>query len=124
MSKVIIIAERSRAARALRITLELASHEVVETHHGSVAALLVPALKPELVLVDAALTGLPNATHLCHVLKTRSPALRVLLVGGTVAQAAHTSGADGWLPLPFEPWQLLETVQQQLDDEAACAGAV
>jgi len=110
----VLIVEDDRAARSLlRFVLEeVGGHTVVEAADGQRGLELAPGC--DLAITDLVLPG-PDGYSFCRSLRERS-AVPILAVSGTRNATqdrvrALETGADAFLPKPFEPTELLARVE-------------
>lgn len=114
----ILIAEDDTANRALmQFVLETqGGHRVRATENASRALVALGEAEPDLLVLDVVMPGM-TGLELCRRLR-RGGALPILMVSGrsepTDRVAGLRSGADDYLPKPFDPTELLERVNALL----------
>ncbi|MBI2219218.1 MAG: response regulator [Candidatus Rokubacteria bacterium] len=109
-----LIIEDDDAMRALlRDVLERAGHHVIERADGTELAALAERERFDAVILDKELPG-PNGLDLLSFLRTRLPAVPVILVtafgGLAVAKEAARRGAYSYLEKPFRVATILDTL--------------
>jgi two-component system phosphate regulon response regulator PhoB len=112
MSSILIIEDDLDLAELMAITLRTAGHDTRHAPDGRSALDALALKRPDIVLLDVMLPDIVGFS-LCESLRAISATvdLPILVVsacdeyeGGPLARA---SGADGYLPKPFSPRQLL-----------------
>lgn len=126
MGKRLLIAEDQAIIRRLiRMTLQMAGHEVVETDNGLDAVAQALAQAPDLVLLDVMMPGEIDGIEACRRLRadprTQGVPIVMLSARGQVAdqQAGLAAGANEYVVKPFEPAVLVQVVQRWTDRDGA-----
>ncbi len=95
----------------------VAGSEVVAFHEPLRALEMIFAAPEsfELVVTDFNMPGL-DGFELAHQIQARAPRLQVLLISGAELDSDEVThaGVQGFLPKPYRPSQLLETVRRLL----------
>ncbi len=120
MPKTIVIADDELdALNILRDILESEGYKVFAVPDGKQAIDAVMKEKPDLLLVD---NSMPEVQGIDVVRQLRQHAelkpMKILFMSAAAAkddqEAARVSGADGFLPKPFEVDQLIDAVKKIL----------
>jgi CheY-like chemotaxis protein len=111
----VLIVEDDDAMRAmLRDALEREGYEVIERPDGDSLAILLEGEPCDAVVLDKEMPGGPNGLDLLAFLRTRFPALPVILVtafgGPDIAREARLRGAHTYLEKPFRVAAILDTL--------------
>ena len=122
MGKRLLVAEDQAIIRKLiRMTLQMAGHEVFEVANGLDAVAQARALRPDLVLLDVMMPGEIDGIEACRRLRG-DPQLQgmpivMLSAKGQVAdqQAGMEAGANEYVVKPFEPNHLVRVVARWTD---------
>jgi len=117
MSKrILIVEDHADIRRLIRMTLEFDHHEIHEAANADEGLAAVQRLRPQVLLLDIMMPGSMDGLALCRLVK-RNPALGnpwvVVLTARGQAQdveAGMAAGADAYLPKPFSPLKLIETI--------------
>ncbi len=124
MGKRLLVAEDQAIIRRLiRMTLQMAGHEVVETDNGLDAVAQALAQAPDLVLLDVMMPGEIDGIEACRRLRadprTQGVPIVMLSARGQVAdqQAGLAAGANEYVVKPFEPAVLVQVVQRWTSGE-------
>jgi DNA-binding response OmpR family regulator len=119
MACILIIEDTMALAQGLRSVLQIQGHRVVLAADGKSGLAAARTQMPDLVLLDLMLPDL----HGFDILRTlrgeqlKMPVLVLTASGEADArQRSLESGADGFLPKPFQLAQLLTQVQDLLGD--------
>jgi len=104
LGRVLIVEDQSEVAAVLRDLLVELGYAVKVAVTGMEALTLVPVYRPDAVLLDLGLPGLPGHAVL-QELRRRDPALPVVVVTGNkdvdMARSTLAAGAFDYLPKPF-----------------------
>jgi len=110
------------ARRLMRDSLKLAGedHEIFEVDRGKLALELMAVERPDVVLLDISMPevgGIPVCSEIKHNPLTAH--VRIIIVSAhadnNFIAASLASGADDFLPKPFQPDELVRRVQRVLD---------
>lgn len=119
MGKRLLVAEDQAIIRKLiRMTLQMAGHEVFEADNGLDAVARAQELKPDLILMDVMMPGEIDGIEACRRLRADAAMGQVPIVmlsaRGQVAdqKAGLDAGANEYVVKPFEPALLLQAVQR------------
>lgn len=118
MSKVLIVDDSRTSRKILRGIVEEAGYEVVgEAKNGEEGFLMYKDLKPDLVTMDITMPVMDGVEAL-KLIKGKFPEAKVIMV--TAAGQKHNmleavqSGADDFLPKPFDVDAIKETLAKYL----------
>jgi OmpR family response regulator RpaB len=115
MSRVLVVDDSMAIRKLLRVRLELAGHEVLETHDGELLLDLIEEWtdgpRADIVLIDAMMPKVPGQQALCKV-KEVWPELPVLAISSAweIADDPEWSAADGFIPKPIDFDELLARI--------------
>jgi DNA-binding response OmpR family regulator len=119
--KILIADDDPGIVDVLRLMLELEGYEVSHTYTGDILLNLIDNM-PELILLDINL-GQYDGRQICHYLKSneRTKAIPVLMISANynIGPSAKESGADDFIPKPFDMDELLDKVAGLLSNRAA-----
>jgi two-component system chemotaxis response regulator CheY len=117
MAKILIIDDSALSRRMLRKILEEASYEVVEAADGYSALEMFSIERPNLVMLDLTMPGIPGFEVL-QKLKSIDPDTKVVVASADVQimtkDIAFSQGADGFINKPFVSREILKLVQTLL----------
>lgn len=116
MASILAVDDSASIRAMVTMTLRGAGHEVVSAGDG-LAALELAARNWDLVLTDVNMPNMDGIT-LIHELRARSCFLPILMLtteaSAEYKRAARDAGATGWIVKPFDPDQLIATVERVL----------
>ena len=115
-ARVLIVDDEGAIRRFLRASLAAHGYSVHEASSGEEALQVVPAVRPDIVLLDLALPGI-GGTEVIRCLRewTETPILVVSVDGDEAAKiAALDAGADDYLTKPFGLGELLARIRALL----------
>ena len=124
MTNTILICDDDESLRVLvRATLEDTGCAIVEARDGNQALELARSVKPDLVVLDMMMpgrTGLEVLVELRADPELADTAVVMLTASAQRADeiAAREAGVDRFLPKPFSPAELAETVDELLGARA------
>lgn len=120
LPRILIVEDSDSLRKLVRLTLDMGRYELHEAESGDAAWARLPALQPQLVILDVMMPGTLDGYALCRRIKS-DPDLattRVVLLTARSQQtdlaAGAGAGADAYLVKPFSPLQLIDTVRRQL----------
>lgn len=114
--RVLIVDDESGIRRFLRASLEAHRYSVEEASTGEEALQVVPAFRPDLILLDLGLPGL-SGKHVTSCLRewTQTPIIILSVQGEESSKiAALDAGADDYLTKPFGQGELLARIRAAL----------
>ena len=115
-SRVLIVEDEAGICRFLRATLGARGYSVQEASTGEEALQLVPAFRPDLILLDLGLPGI-GGKQVTSCLRewTQTPIIILSVQGDESAKiAALDAGADDYLTKPFGHGELLARIRAAL----------
>ncbi len=125
MSKTILAVDDSASMRQMiGVTLRTAGYEVVEAADGDEALEYARKHRVDLVLADVNMPGIDGITLVAQLRTLPSYHLTPLLLLTTESSQERKlqgkqAGATGWMVKPFNPEQLLATLERVLSNKAA-----
>ena len=119
MARIICVEDDELAGEIVRDVLTQAGHLVGVIGHGTLAFETIVFKKPELVILDRSLPGMPGMEILRRLRQTPATYLIPILMltgkrGEAPADEALGAGADDYLVKPFEPEDLVQRVEAAL----------
>ena len=115
--KVLVVDDEKDFAKALKIRLKANGYDVVLAHDSIQAIMMVNQETPDLILLDIMIPGEDGfgvTERLKQAETTRSiPIIFLTGVPGGEGRA-YQSGACGYIMKPYNPEELLETIQNAL----------
>jgi DNA-binding response OmpR family regulator len=121
--RVLVVEDDDSTREFLKYVVEEAGYDVETVGDGQSALDAAFRRAPNLVVLDLMLPEI-HGLEVCHRLKTsgRFPNLKVLIVSAKAFPAdrrqAQEVGADGFLPKPVNPVELLDLLRVLLNDAA------
>jgi two-component system chemotaxis response regulator CheY len=127
MSKTALVVDDSASLRAvLRITLEQAGYQVLEAGDGVEALKVLDGRTLDCVICDVAMPRMDGPAFL-RQLRSREAYRRTPVVVVTtqsslaVREECRRAGAGAWIPKPFQPKMLLDTIARLVKGAGALA---
>ncbi|WP_462264948.1 response regulator transcription factor [Mucilaginibacter sp.] len=121
INKILIADDDPGIVDVLRLMLELEGYEVSHTYTGDILLNLIGNM-PDLILLDINL-GHHDGRLLCRALKsadeTRNIPVLMISANYNIDASARESGADDFVPKPFDMTDLLTKVANLLHRNAA-----
>ncbi|MEN2786288.1 response regulator transcription factor [Sphingomonas qilianensis] len=127
MARIIYVEDDDLAGLLVQEVLTEAGHLVGVIGHGTLAYETIAFKKPDLVILDRALPGLPGMEILKRLRQTPATYLTPILMltakrGEAMADEALRAGADDYLIKPFTPEDLVQRVEAALATKQFTAG--
>jgi two-component system chemotaxis response regulator CheY len=125
MPKTILAVDDSASMRQMiGVTLRSAGYEVVEAADGDEALKYARKHRVDLVLADVNMPGIDGITLVAQLRTLPDYQLTPLLLLTTESSRERKlegkqAGATGWMVKPFNPVQLLATLERVLSNKAA-----
>jgi len=119
MAKILAVDDSASMRQMVAFTLKGAGHEVIEAVDGVDALAKVKGAKLDLVVSDV---NMPNMDGITLIRELRAiPAFKFIPMlmlttesTGEKKQEGKAAGATGWIVKPFNPEQLLATINKVL----------
>lgn len=127
MSKTILAVDDSASMRQMiAVTLRGAGYQVVEAADGEAALEYARKHRVDLVLADVNMPGIDGITLVAQLRTLPSYHLTPLLLLTTESSPERKmqgkqAGATGWMVKPFNPVQLLATLERVLGNQVTAA---
>jgi len=125
MSKTILAVDDSASMRQMiGVTLRTAGYDVIEAVDGDEALEYARKYRVDLVLADVNMPGIDGITLVAQLRTLPAYHLTPLLLLTTESSQERKlqgkqAGATGWMVKPFNPTQLLATLERVLSNKAA-----
>jgi len=117
MSRVLIVDNEGPIRAMLADVLRASGYNVSVARSGFEAIEMIPALRPDLVMLDVSMPGFDGWATLQH-LRQELPDTRVMMMSGTDHQErALAQGAVSFLDKPYRPSDVLRLVAWSLGEE-------
>lgn len=119
MARIIYVEDDDVAGELVRDVLTQAGHLVGVIGHGTLAYETIAFKKPDLVILDRSLPGMPGMEILKRLRQSPDTYLTPILMltakrGNAPADEAIEAGADDYLVKPFQPEDLVQRVEAAL----------
>jgi two-component system chemotaxis response regulator CheY len=112
-AKILLVDDSRLARRSLRQILEAADFEVVEAEDGMRALERYFLEKPDVVLLDLVMQGMHGLDVLTK-LRELDPGARIVVASADIQSSsrrmAEEAGASGFVEKPFDPKEVISTV--------------
>jgi len=119
MATILVVDDSASMKKMVAFTLQSAGHTIIEAENGASALTIAQRQAAELVLTDVNMPQM-NGIELCKKLRELpsykfTPVLMLTTESGMDQKmAGKEAGATGWIIKPFNPDQLLKTVNKVL----------
>lgn len=119
MAKIVVLEDDSSTRRLICAVLKKSGHEVVDVDNGAEGLLTVMAEQPDLVISDVEMPKMTGFEVLQNVrLEPETADTPFILLTSLSSRAdmrkGMSQGADDYITKPFEPAELIESVNAQL----------
>ncbi len=118
---VLVVEDQPDIRKLVSMTLDFGDYEIHEAETGQGALHMVRALRPDVVLLDAATAGDEDGSRECEKNKQTRELSATLVVMWTAqgqptdVEAGSRAGCDAYLAKPFSPLELIDTVERLLE---------
>jgi two-component system chemotaxis response regulator CheY len=119
MATILVVDDSASMKKMVSFTLQSAGHTVIDAENGAAALAITQRQPADLVLTDVNMPKM-NGIELCSKLRQLpsykfTPVLMLTTESGPEQKTAgKAAGATGWIVKPFNPDQLLKTVDKVL----------
>jgi two-component system response regulator MprA len=116
--KVVVVDDEPSVTRYCRRVLELSGYDVSVANNGKDGIERVLEAEPEVVVLDV-MMPVVQGYDVCRYIKSRLPSVKVVIISALSSDRdvrwGMDAGADAYLPKPFDPSELRETVSNLLE---------
>lgn len=118
MKKILFVDDEADLLKVSSFRLEKTGYEVFKASDGQEALDMARQKTPDLILLDVFLPVM-NGDEVAKILKKDKKTKNIPIVlfsadSKTLEERVRKSGADGYLPKPFETKELLDMVEKHL----------
>ena len=123
MPKVLVVDDDPQVLKLLRVNFELEGFDVLSATNGEEALEMVGKDTPDVVVCDVMMPGIDGLEVVRRLRAQPDTAALPLVVVSAKAQRADIRaglklGADEYVTKPFDPAELIATVQRLLDERS------
>ena len=123
MPKVLVVDDDPHVLKLLRVNFELEGYDVITATNGEEALDMVGRDTPDVVVCDVMMPGIDGLEVVRRLRAHPDTAALPLVVVSAKAQRADVRaglklGADEYVTKPFDPAELIATVQRLLDERS------
>jgi two-component system, cell cycle response regulator DivK len=119
VSRILVVDDQLENLELLQYLLTRSGHTVVTALGGQAGLEKAEEIKPDLMLIDLRMPGI-DGWELARRIRSHpglaDTRLLAVSVGPATTARAREAGFDGFFPMPFEPIDLLRTVDVILSD--------
>ncbi|MBS3939488.1 MAG: response regulator [Actinobacteria bacterium] len=117
LARVLAVDDDPTILRLLQVNLEMEGHDVLTAENGQSALEVIRAERPQVVLLDVMMPEM-DGFQVCEAVRA-DPDIAdtpIVFVSARAQQAdldrGYASGADGYITKPFDPLDLIETIER------------
>ncbi len=118
--KILVVDDENIVRESCRLVLQTEGYEVVLVSSSDAALGIIEELNPALLLIDLKMPG-RDGMYLMGEVKEKWPEIPILVMSGYATKETIDEvsfwGAAGFIPKPFTPDELLETIRLVSDKE-------
>jgi two-component system chemotaxis response regulator CheY len=119
MAKILIVDDSAMSRRILRRILEVADHNVIEAEDGMIAIEKYFLEKPDIVLLDLIMKGMPGIEVLQKI-RQMDDGARVVVASADIQNSTRImtqeEGALGFVTKPFVEKEIIAAVETALKE--------
>lgn len=116
--KILVVDDENIVLESCRLVLQTEGYEVILVSSSDAALNIIEDIDPSLLLIDLKMPGRDGMYLMGEVKKTR-PDIPILVMSGYATKETidevSLRGAAAFIPKPFTPDELLETIRQVRD---------
>ena len=114
--RILVVDDDRRVLNFLRLKLVAEGNEVVTAMNGPDALAAIESQKPEILVIDIAMPGI-SGLDVLRILRSSSSDLPVIVMSAAtdLASEALRLEANSFVPKPFDPDDLVNTIESILD---------
>jgi CheY-like chemotaxis protein len=120
MTNVLVVEDDATLRRVIELVLEARGFVVAQARHGDMALELMAESRPDIVVADLKMPVMDGYELLERM--QQDPNLQhvpVILLTGNLEAGRTAEGADAVLVKPFEPADLIATIERLTEKDAA-----
>jgi len=118
--KILVVDDECIVLESCRLVLQTEGYEVVLVSSSDAALGIIEEINPALLLIDLKMPG-HDGMYLMGEVKENWPEIPILVMSGYATKETidevSMRGAAGFIPKPFTPDELLETIRLVSDKE-------
>jgi DNA-binding response OmpR family regulator len=119
MAKIVVLEDDASTRRLITAVLKKSGHEVIDVDNGAEGLLIVMAEQPDIVVSDIEMPKLTGFEVLQNIRQEPETADTPVILLTSLSSRADirkgmSHGADDYITKPFEPAELIESVNAQL----------
>ena len=120
MTQVLVVEDDASLRRVIELVLEARGYTVAQVPHGGIALELMAESRPDVVVADLQMPVVDGYELLERMQQdTTLQHIPVILLTGNLEGGHAAAGADAVLVKPFEPAELIATIQRLTEKDAA-----
>lgn len=117
--RVLVVDDEAGILNFVRINLKIAGYEVITTASGEEALELVKSHNPDIMLLDILMQPLTGFDVLERLRTFSKIPVIVFTARSDIAEEALKKGANGYLPKPFLPEELVKRTRSILEAQVS-----
>lgn len=118
--KILVVDDENIVLESCRLVLQTEGYEVILVSSSEAALKIIEEIEPSLLLIDLKMPG-RDGMYLMGEVKQKRPDIPILVMSGYATKETidevSLRGAAAFIPKPFTPDELLETIRQVHDKE-------
>ena len=118
--KILVVDDENIVLESCRLVLQTEGYEVILVSSSDAALKIIEEIDPSLLLIDLKMPG-HDGMYLMGEVKQKRPDIPILVMSGYATKETidevSVRGAAAFIPKPFTPDELLETIRQVHDKE-------
>jgi len=118
--KILVVDDENIVLESCRLVLQTEGYEVILVSSSEAALKVIEEIDPSLLLIDLKMPG-HDGMYLMGEVKQKRPDIPILVMSGYATKETidevSVRGAAAFIPKPFTPDELLETIRQVHDKE-------
>lgn len=122
MVKILLVEDDEQIRNLIKETLSFNNFIFLETDKGKEALEIYTREKPEVLIVDVNLADSVSGLEVVKEIKSKASKSKIFILSGAIPEQekekCYKVGADAYLPKPFSPLSLIQTMEDFLNELA------
>lgn len=120
MVKILLVEDDIQVRELIKETLSFDNFTFLETSKGKEALQLFVKEQPSILIVDINLADSCSGLEVVKKIREQTDKVKIAILTGAIGEEekdiCYQAGADAYLPKPFSPLSLIQTVEEFLNE--------
>lgn len=120
MVKILLVEDDIEIRELIKDTLSFSNFIFLETSKGKEALQIFTKENPSILIVDVNLADSYSGLEVVKKVKEQTDKVKIVVLTGAILEEkkdiCYQAGADAYLPKPFSPLSLIQTIEEFLSE--------